>query len=479
MTINEALDYIHTVDWRRSSLGLSRIDELLAQMGHPERTMKFVHVTGTNGKGSTCAILASVLRAAGYRTGLYTSPYIFRFNERMQIDGAPISDAELCAVTEEVRPLADGMADHPTEFEMVTAIAFSWFASRKCDIVVCEVGMGGELDATNVIPAPEAAVLCNIGLDHTAYLGDTAEKIAATKSGIIKAGCDAVLYPCAPSVREVVADRCRRCGAPLYRSQDKFDAGCGWPSFDDEIPGAVRREPDADGRRTEILCAKCGAHLGHVFTGEGFTAKNTRHCVNSLSLDFVPVAVPTVPVTDPAAASAEKPENTSSAEPPKSVQTERAIFAGGCFWGVEYMLGKVDGVKSIRSGYIGGHTENPTYEQVCSHKTGHAEAVEVEFDPSKVSYETLARLFFEIHDPTQLDGQGPDLGDQYRSEIFYTTPEQKEVAERLIRILKEKGYSVVTDVTPASRFWPAEQYHQNYYNRKGTQPYCHRYTKRF
>lgn len=162
--------------------------------------------------------------------------------------------------------------------------------------------------------------------------------------------------------------RCRRCGAPLYRSQDKFDAGCGWPSFDDEIPGAVRREPDADGRRTEILCAKCGAHLGHVFTGEGFTAKNTRHCVNSLSLDFVPVAVPTVPVTDPAAASAEKPENTSSAEPPKSVQTERAIFAGGCFWGVEYMLGKVDGVKSIRSGYIGGHTENPTYEQVCSHK---------------------------------------------------------------------------------------------------------------
>ena len=162
--------------------------------------------------------------------------------------------------------------------------------------------------------------------------------------------------------------RCRRCGAPLYRSQDKFDAGCGWPSFDDEIPGAVRREPDADGRRTEILCARCGAHLGHVFTGEGFTAKNTRHCVNSLSLDFVPAAIPTMPVAEPAAASAEKPENTSSVEPPKSVQTERAIFAGGCFWGVEYMLGKVDGVKSIRSGYIGGHTENPTYEQVCRHK---------------------------------------------------------------------------------------------------------------
>ena len=226
--------------------------------------------------------------------------------------------------------------------------------------------------------------------------------------------------------------------------------------------GAVRRTPDADGRRTEITCARCGAHLGHVFTGERFTDKNTRHCVNSLSLDFVPAAEPSDRTSSEAAAT-----------------TETAIFAGGCFWGVEYMLGKVDGVKSIRSGYIGGHTENPTYEQVCSHKTGHAEAVEVEFDPSKVSYETLARLFFEIHDPTQLDGQGPDLGDQYRSEIFYTTPEQKEVAERLIRILKEKGYSVVTDVTPASHFWPAEQYHQNYYNRKGTQPYCHRYTKRF
>ena len=158
MTINEALDYIHAVDWRRSSLGLSRIDELLAQMGHPERTMKFVHIAGTNGKGSTAAMLAAVLEKAGYRTGLYTSPYIFRFNERMQIDGAPISDAELCAVTEEVRPLADGMADHPTEFEMVTAIAFSWFASRKCDIVVCEVGMGGELDATNVIPGGGGAV---------------------------------------------------------------------------------------------------------------------------------------------------------------------------------------------------------------------------------------------------------------------------------------------------------------------------------
>ena len=136
MTIREALAYIHAMDWRRSKPGLRRIHELLEKLGHPERTVKFVHVTGTNGKGSTCAMLASILRAAGHRTGLYTSPYIFRFNERMQVDGQEIPDEELCAITEEVRPLADSMADHPSEFEMVTAIAFTWFARRKCDIVV-------------------------------------------------------------------------------------------------------------------------------------------------------------------------------------------------------------------------------------------------------------------------------------------------------------------------------------------------------
>lgn len=260
---------------------------------------------------------------------------------------------------------------------------------------------------------------------------------------------------------------CKQCGVALYRSGDKFDSGCGWPSFDDEIPGAVKRVPDADGRRTEIVCANCGGHLGHLFLGEKLTDKNTRHCVNSISMEFLPAG-------QELKVNAEK-----IAVEKKKEGTETAIFAGGCFWGVEYLMQKEPGVLSVTSGYIGGKLSNPTYEQVCSKTTGYAEAVKVVFDPLKVSYETLAKLFFEIHDPTQLNRQGPDVGDQYRSEVYYTTPEQKGIVEKLIGQLEGKGYKVVTKVTPATTFWPAETYHQDYYDRKGTTPYCHRYTKRF
>jgi peptide methionine sulfoxide reductase msrA/msrB len=248
---------------------------------------------------------------------------------------------------------------------------------------------------------------------------------------------------------------CKRCDAPLYQSEDKFDSHCGWPSFDDEIPGAVLRIPDADGMRTEIVCAKCGAHLGHVFLGEGFTSKDTRHCVNSISMNFVPDTPQSKPATD------------------------TAIYAGGCFWGVEYYMEQKDGVISVISGYIGGTKDHPTYKEVCTGTTGHAEAVEVVFDPSKVTYEELTRLFFEIHDPTQVNRQGPDFGMQYRSEVFYRNEEQKKIAEDLIAILKNKGFKVATKVTKATTFWPAEDYHQDYYEHKGTLPYCHGYTKRF
>ena len=159
--------------------------------------------------------------------------------------------------------------------------------------------------------------------------------------------------------------------------------------------------------------------------------------------------------------------------------TQTAYFAGGCFWGVEYMMQKEEGVIGVDSGYMGGTLENPTYEQVCTGTTGHAEVVCVIFSTSKISYEKLAKLFFEIHDPEQFGGQGPDLGDQYRSEIFYTNENQKEIIEKLINILQQKGYKITTKLSQASAFWKAENYHQNYYQNKGTLPYCHAYQKRF
>ena len=194
MTAEQAIEYIHSVSWKGSIPGLGRTYALLEKMGNPQKDLKFVHIAGTNGKGSTAAMTASILRKAGYCTGLYTSPYIYTFHERMQVDGEMISDADLAEVTEYVKPLAETMAESPTEFELITCIAFEYFKRKGCDIVVLEVGMGGALDSTNVISVPEVAVITSIGLDHTEQLGDTEEKIALTKAGIFKSGGDAVIF---------------------------------------------------------------------------------------------------------------------------------------------------------------------------------------------------------------------------------------------------------------------------------------------
>ena len=222
MTVNEAIAYIHSNYWMGSIPGLSRTQELLAKMGNPEKKLKYVHIAGTNGKGSTASMTASILTKAGYRTGLYTSPYIYRFHERMQIDGEQISDEDLVEITEYVKPLVQSMENPPTEFELVCCIAFEYFYRKQCDAVVLEVGMGGEFDATNVIECPEVAVITNIGLDHTDVLGNTLEEIARTKAGIFKEGGNAVIYRGIPSVEQVFEDVCREKHVSLKKAD--FDS---------------------------------------------------------------------------------------------------------------------------------------------------------------------------------------------------------------------------------------------------------------
>ncbi|MDY0122626.1 bifunctional methionine sulfoxide reductase B/A protein [Sulfurimonas sp.] len=248
---------------------------------------------------------------------------------------------------------------------------------------------------------------------------------------------------------------CKICDAPLFDSSAKFDSGTGWPSFDDAIEGAIKRIPDADGRRVEIVCANCGAHLGHVFEGEGFTAKNTRHCVNSISLNLV-----------------KKPDI-------KDKNLSYAYFAGGCFWGVEYYLQKLDGVKEVISGFMGGHVKNPSYYEVVRTDTGHLETVEVVYDSSVIPYEEIAKTFFEIHDPTQTNGQGPDIGEQYLSAVFVNNEDERKTVESLIEKLEANGYRVATKIVEKSEFYAADESHQDYYEKKGSKPYCHGYVKRF
>jgi len=248
---------------------------------------------------------------------------------------------------------------------------------------------------------------------------------------------------------------CRKCNTPLFNSSDKFDSGSGWPSFDDAIDGAVKEIPDADGRRIEIVCAKCDGHLGHVFRGEQLTPKNTRHCVNSISLSF------------------ESYESDS--------RYKKAYFASGCFWGTEYWFSRQEGVVSANSGYMGGHTIDPTYYEVCQKDTGHLETVEVTYDPSIISFEELVKLFFETHNPEQMNGQGPDIGPQYLSAVFTNDVEEEETVQILINQLEDRGMNIATMIKDANehKFYKAEEEHQNYYKLRNGTPYCHAYVKRF
>jgi peptide methionine sulfoxide reductase msrA/msrB len=243
---------------------------------------------------------------------------------------------------------------------------------------------------------------------------------------------------------------CKRCGAVLYRSSDKFNARCGWPSFDDTVLGAIERKPDADGQRTEILCVRCGAHLGHVFTGEKLTSKNTRYCVNSISMQFIPQ---------------NKLRGVS----------EYAYFGGGCFWCIEASFKIIKGVYSVIPGYAGGKKENPNYKEVFSGSTGHAETVMIEYDPNIISYEALLEIFFAIHNPTTLNRQGNDIGSQYRSIILYKNDLQKEIVEKFIKILEKEKIlynPIITEVKPLIKFYEAENYHYNYFNKNPAAAYC-------
>lgn len=242
---------------------------------------------------------------------------------------------------------------------------------------------------------------------------------------------------------------CRRCNASLYRSENKFDAHCGWPSFDEEIAGAVINRPDPDGIRTEIICARCSAHLGHVFVGEKLTSKNTRHCVNSISMKFI------------------------SANNNPTIET--IYFGGGCFWCTEAIFKMINGVVSVTPGYAGGETPNPTYKDVAAGTTGHAEVIKVIYDNQKISLEGLLEIFFLVHDPTTPNRQGNDVGTQYRSIILYELDWQKEVIENFIaRIKKESQFknSIVTELKLLEKFYPAEDYHKDYYQKNFSSSYC-------
>lgn len=240
---------------------------------------------------------------------------------------------------------------------------------------------------------------------------------------------------------------CRRCASPLFRDNDFFISQCGWPSFDAAWTNGITEQIDADGKRTEIICSYCRSHIGHVFVGENYTKNNKRYCVNNTAIEFI---------------------NTQKAK-----NISEALVAAGCFWGVESLFQKIPGVLKTEVGYSGGNLKYPSYEAICNGDTGHYETVRIVFDQDIINLENIYQLFFEIHDFTQINGQGPDIGQQYQSVIFYYNDVQKEIATNILKILALKKYLVATKLLPVQPFWKAENYHQNYYLKTKKQPYCH------
>ncbi|MFM2385927.1 MAG: hypothetical protein RL660_684 [Bacteroidota bacterium] len=250
---------------------------------------------------------------------------------------------------------------------------------------------------------------------------------------------------------------CAGCGAVLFASDSKFDSHCGWPSFDKEVAkGAIKYVEDLSHgmKRVEIMCAKCGGHLGHVFD-DGPTATGQRFCVNGGSLSFEPASTSKAAVTN--------------------ADTAEIVLGGGCFWCIEAVYQKLQGVYTVESGYQGGTVDNPTYKQVCMGNTNHAEVVRLRYNPKETNYEEILKVFFTVHDPTQLNRQGNDEGKQYRSVIFYANEQEKNAAQAIIDALNKSGAyddPIVTTLEPSATFYKAEDYHQNYYNQNKTQSYC-------